>query len=169
MRASKGTGDCDLVLSVDELVSCIECLADQCPPTIEKLPIVELKRTSSCQDMRVGERASKRRRTAGVAAQEHSGLSMSTQRIGRSGRYAASSLRDGSEKPMSAGYLPKGWKVHFRIIGDGRRCKYSLSGVEDWVGSWGLFISCQVIKLLQAGALAGFAVFCLVLKPLCCR
>ena len=67
MSFSQGAPDSDVVLSGQELLAAIADVLDlaQTDDEMEE-STVELKRTSENQDLRVGERASKRRRSAGT-------------------------------------------------------------------------------------------------------
>ncbi len=68
-----GAPDTDVVLSGQELLTAIADLLDPPPDGDEEFdPPVELKRFSDNTDLRVGERASKRRRNAGIAECLHS-------------------------------------------------------------------------------------------------
>jgi len=118
-----GAPDSDVVLSGDALLPVVECLADQ-DVTEQPLAIKDLKLifTSDCQDLRVGERATKRRRTAGTASVlEHVN---GAQRGARADRQADVFQGEDGDVPTPAGPLPKGWKIFLRVIGDGRRCKF---------------------------------------------
>ncbi len=122
MYLSFGAPESDVVLSGQDLISIVECIADQGvteePQAQQELKIVF---TSECQDLRVGERASKRRRNAGTAAAlEH----ISSQKGGRTDRQNGASQGVDDDTPMPAGPLPKGWKVFYRVIGDGRKCEH---------------------------------------------
>ena len=67
MAFSQGAPDSDVVLSGQELLAAVADVLDSAPPDDEfEEPRMELKRTSENQDLRVGERASKRRRSAGT-------------------------------------------------------------------------------------------------------
>lgn len=127
-----GARDTDVVLSVVEITRCSECLSGQCSLATEKLVVPELRYKSACLDMRVGERASKRRRAAGTV--EQSIFPVPTQRHIRANRKRQGKRQSARDKLQAAGPLPKGWKVIHRVVGDGRRCecpsKLSESGSE---------------------------------------
>lgn len=124
-----GAPDSDVVLSGEDLLPVVECLADQDvteQPQAVKDP--KLIFTSDCQDLRVGDRATKRRRTAGTASvlEQVNG----SQRGARADRQADVFPGGDNDVPMPAGPLPKGWKVFLRVIGDGRRCKFLLMPIR---------------------------------------
>lgn len=116
-----GAADSDIVLSGQDLFSIVASLPLQNVTEEPQAPKeTKLIFTSECQDLRVGERATKRRRSAGTA----SVLEHSLQRGGRSDRLIDAAQAVDDDVPVPAGPLPKGWKVFYRVIGDGRRCEY---------------------------------------------
>ena len=117
---SFGAPDSDIVLSGQNLLSIVKCIADQAVTEEPQAPKEEkVVFTSGCQDLRVGDRASKRRRSAGTSVLEH----INFQKGGRSDRQNGASQGVDDDGPVPAGPLPKGWKVFYRVIGDGRKCE----------------------------------------------
>lgn len=115
-----GAADSDIVLSGQDLLSIVASLPPQNVTEEPQVPKeTKLIYTSGCQDLRVGERATKRRRSAGTA----SVLEHSLQRGGRSDRLNDAAQAVDDDVPVPAGPMPKGWKVFYRVIGDGRRCE----------------------------------------------
>lgn len=115
-----GAADSDIVLSGQDLISIVASLPPQSVAEEPRAPKeTKLVYTSECQDLRVGERATKRRRSAGTA----SVLEHSLQRDVRSDRLNDATQGVDDDVPVPAGPLPKGWRVFYRVIGDGRRYK----------------------------------------------
>ena len=115
-----GAADSDIVLSGQNLLSIVASFPSQNVTEEPQAPKeTKLIFTSECQDLRVGERAIKRRRSAGTA----SVLEHNLQRGGRSDRLSNAAQGVGDDVPVPAGPMPRGWKVFYRVIGDGRKCK----------------------------------------------
>jgi hypothetical protein len=117
-----GAPDSDIVLSGQTLLSVVNCIQDQGVTEELQAPkeAVKVVFISDCLDLRVGERASKRRRSVGTSSVlEHNTF----QKVGRSDRQNGASQGVDDDAPVPAGPLPKGWKVFYRVIGDGRRCE----------------------------------------------